>query len=57
MVNLPALFVTMGVTKFFKEVFMMSCASTAKLETILVATSCSIQWMLIGYGVDRYFRK
>ena len=57
LVNLPPLLITAGVTKFFKEVFMMSCASTAKLETIFLVISCSIQWMLIGYGVERYFRK
>jgi hypothetical protein len=57
LVNLPSLLITAGVTKFFKEVFMMSCASTAKLETVLLVTFCSIQWMLIGYGVETFFRR
>lgn len=57
LINFPSMLITTGVTKFFKEIFMMSCASTAKLETIVFVTSCSVQWMLIGYGVEEFFRR
>jgi hypothetical protein len=57
LINLPSLLITGGLTKLFKEVLSLSCASTAKLETVLLVTSCSIQWMLIGYGVEKFFRR
>ena len=56
LVNLPALLMTGGLTKVFKEVLSLSCAHTAKLEIALIVPSCYIQWMLIGYSIETSFR-
>ena len=45
------------VSTFFRVVFGLSCASTAKLELAVFFIFSTTQWLLVGYGIESLCRR
>lgn len=50
--HLPAILFTRGVLLVPQRSMALSCVGTAKVELVVFFISSSIQWLLIGYGLD-----
>lgn len=55
--HLPSVLLTGVVSNFFQGVFGLSCASTAKLELAIFFVFSTVQWLLVGYGIESLFRR
>ena len=55
--HLPSLLATMGATKLIQRIFSLSCAPTARLEVPLLFLFSSVQWFLLGYTIESFFRR
>jgi hypothetical protein len=47
----------MGATKLIQRIFSLSCAPTAKLEVPLLFLFSAVQWVLLGYTLESFFRR
>jgi hypothetical protein len=57
MAHFPSMLATMGATKLFQAGFSLSCAATAKVELPFFALFSAIQWLLVGYIIEKLFRQ
>ena len=54
---LPSILLTIVLTKIFEGVFSLTCTPTARVEIIVLVVCSSIQWILIGYAIERCIKK
>ena len=55
--HLPAMLVTLGVASFIQGVFALSCGRIAKLELGILFVFSTVQWLLVGYGIESLGRR
>ena len=53
----PSMLLTKILTGAMASLFSLSCYPTAKVELVVFLIFSSIQWMLVGYGVEWLFRR
>lgn len=53
----PSILITTAFTKLLALAFSLSCTPTARVEFVLFLIFSSCQWMLIGYAIERLFRR
>ena len=53
----PSISLTSALTKLLSYVFALSCAPTARLEFISFLVCSSIQWLLVGCGIEWLIRR
>ena len=49
---LPAVLLTSALTKVLSYMLSLSCAPTARLEIVGFLICSSVQWFLVGYGIE-----
>jgi hypothetical protein len=54
---LPSILLTSALTMLLAHTFTLSCTPTSRLELIIFLMCSSIQWLLIGYGVERFIKR
>ena len=54
---LPSILLTSALTKLLSGVFALSCTPMARLELIVLLICSSIQWLLVGYGIERIIKR
>ena len=54
---LPSVLLTSALTKLLSSVFHLSCTPTARLEFAILLICSSIQWWLVGYGMERLVKR
>jgi len=49
---LPSILLTSALTKLLGHTFSLSCTPVARLELIVFLICSSIQWLLVGHGIE-----
>jgi hypothetical protein len=55
--HFPSFLLTQGVTFLLQKVISLSCRQTAKIEIAVLFLFSSIQWLLIGFGVESFVER
>src|SRR5688500_12403962 len=55
--HLPAMLVTLGISSFIQGVFGLSCGRIAKVELGILFVFSTVQWLLVGYGIESLIRR
>jgi hypothetical protein len=54
---LPSILLTSALTTLLGYTFSLSCTPAARLELIVFLICSSIQWLLVGYGLERLIKR
>ncbi len=54
---LPSIVISVGLTNLFGSIFSLSCVPKTRLELVIFLVCSSIQWMLIGYGIEHLIKR
>ncbi len=54
---LPSILLTSALTKLLGGMFGLSCTPMARLELMVFLICSSVQWLLVGYGIERIIKR
>jgi hypothetical protein len=54
---IPSALLTSALTKLIGYVFALSCTPMARLEFVVFLVCSSLQWVLVGYGIERLIKR